>query len=102
MLNSKVVDLRDVVDRKVGILKEEIEIVEFVRNRAKMKVIKWGIMGIWIILTMTVLKDTKADEWLAIGLVINGAFLLEGLMDFTRKTIDMKKLKNKLNKFKRF
>ena len=101
-MEEKIIYLAEEVNKRIDILQDEIEIVKYVKNRVKMKLIKYVIIGVGTLACTFVIEDANVKTVLIFVSMINGTFIIENGVDLFRKIIDGKKLKNKLKIFLRY
>ena len=101
-MEEKIINLAKEVNKRIDILQDEIEVIKFIKNRAKMKLIKYTIIGVGTLVCTFVIEDTNVKTVLIFISMINGTFIIESGVDLFRKIIDGKKLKNKLKIFLRY
>lgn len=101
-MEEKIINLTEEVNKRIDILQDEIKIVEYVKNRVKMKLIKYTIIGVGTLACTFAIEDANVKTVLIFVSMINGTFIIENGVDLFRKIIDIKKLKNKLKMFLRY
>ena len=101
-MEEKIIYLAEEVNKRIDILQDEIKIVEYVKNRVKMKLIKYVIIGVGTLACTFAIEDANVKTVLIFVSMINGTFIIENGVDLFRKIIDVKKLKNKLKMFLRY
>ena len=101
-MEEKIINLAEEINKRVDILQDEIEVTKFIKNRVKMKLIKYVIIGVGTLACTFVIEDTNVKTVLIFVSMINGTFIIENGVDLFRKIIDIKKLKNKLKMFLRY
>ena len=101
-MEEKIINLAKEVNKRIDILQDEIEVTKFIKNRAKMKLIKYAIIGAGTLACTFAIEDTNVKTVLIFVSIINGTFIIENGVDLFRKIIDGKKLKNKLKIFLRY
>ena len=101
-MEEKIINLAKEVNKRIDILQDEIEVTKFIKNRVKMKLIKYAIIGVGTLVCTLVIEDANVKTVLIFVSMINGTFIIENGVDLFRKIIDGKKLKNKLKIFLRY
>ena len=101
-MENKILYLKEEINKRIDILQDEIEIVEYVKNRVKMKAIKYTVLGVIGLISVYVIEDVEVKTIIILASMINGTFIIESGVDLFRKSINKKKLKRKLKKFLRY
>ena len=58
-MEEKIINLAKEVNKRIDILQDEIEVTKFIKNRAKMKLIKYAIIGVETLVCTFVIEDTN-------------------------------------------